>query len=70
MAWLAASAGLAKEQGPQKQLRPARGWAHGKRAEKKRGGLTEQPQQNLWPLIGQAQGLNAKLLTDLQRLKR
>lgn len=62
--------GLVKEQGPRKQLRPARGWAHGKRAEKKRGGLAEEPQQHLRPLIGQAQGLDAQLLANLQRFKR
>ena len=33
-------------------------------------GLPEQSQQNLRPLIGQAQCLDTKLLTDLQRLKR
>ena len=33
--------------------------------QEKRGGLAEQAQQHLRPLIGQAQGLDAKLLASL-----
>jgi hypothetical protein len=33
-------------------------------------GSAEEPQQHLRPLIGQAKGLNPKLLADLERFKR
>ena len=51
------------------QHRAGRGVGWGRKTMKKLG-LPEQPQQNLRPLIGQAQCLHTKLLTDLQRLKR